>query len=407
MVRVKSCSRFAGVLLALFISCCMGTLAQSTQRAIGMDSLPGDLSVGVVEQILKDHPTPASLGKWGYTQGLTLYAMEQVFRRTHDARYLRYIQNWADTHVDASGKIDAPIDTLDDMLPGLLMLSLYQDTGEPRYRNAAQTIRKRLDTYPRTADGGLWHGATNEHQHQLWLDGMFMSMPFLVQYDATFGDRKNASREAAHQLLIYARHLSDPKTGLLFHAYDETGTQAWAQPESHHSSFFWARSIGWYGVAVIDVLEVMPKNDPDRAKLITLLRQIVSAIARFQDQQSGLWYNVVDKGSEPGNWLETSASAMYIYIVSTAVEHGYVPAANAKVACKGYRGISAELSASPDGLVSVANICAGTVVGDLAFYFQRPRNTNDIHGLGPFLLMNEQMRKSGCTRQNASPVRSH
>lgn len=398
MIKIVFYSLYTARFLLLSAALCGVAPGSAAQQALA-GSLSGDLSVGVVEQTIKDHPTPSSLGKWGYTPGLTLYAMEQVYRRTHDARYLRYIRAWADAHVNSEGEIDSPINSLDDMLPGLLMLSLYRETGDPRYKIAAQTIRKRFDTYPRTQDGGFWHGAATEYQHQLWLDGMYMSMPFLVQYGEVFGDRKYAYREAAKQLLIYASHLNDPKTGLLYHAYDESGTQSWVEPGSRHSSFFWARSIGWYGMALVEVLETMPKNDPARPRLVALVRQLVGAFQRFQDSRTGLWYNVVDKSELPGNWLETSASAMYIYIVSKAVERGYVSPKYSEVACKGYRGILMQLSAEADGDVSVANISAGTVVGELSYYLKHPRNTNDIHGLGPFLLMNEQMRGAPCVRR--------
>jgi unsaturated rhamnogalacturonyl hydrolase len=362
-------------------------------------SLPSDLSVAVVDQTIKDHPTPSSLGPWGYTRGLTLYAIEKVYERTRDPRYLRYIQAWADAHVNAQGEIDHSIDALDDIQPGMLMISLYRDTGEQRYKLAAERIRKRFDTYPRTQDGGLWHGAVGEHQHQLWLDGMYMSMPFLVQYGELFGDQKYAYSEATKQLLLYARHLNDPNTGLLFHAYDELGTQPWAQPSTHHSSYFWGRSIGWYGMALIEVLETMPKDDPGRPKLIALMRQLVSAFERFKDPKTGLWYDVVDKPNQPGNWLESSASSMYIYVISRAVQRGYVQKSYESVACRAYHGMLSQLIANSDHDVSVPNICAGSVVGDLPYYLARPRNTDDIHGIGAFLLMNEQMRSAPCARK--------
>lgn len=389
----------AGLALLSVVLCAMTPriAAQRTAVARAERSLPPDLSVAVVEETIKDHPTPASLGKWGYTAGLTLYAMNKVYQRTHDPRYLRYIQAWADAHVNAQGEIDHPIDALDDMLPGMLMVSLYRETGELRYKLAAEAIRRRFDTYPRTKDGGFWHGA--EYPHQLWLDGTYMSLPFLVQYGELFGDRRYADSEAAKQLLVYASHLNDPKTGLLFHAYDETGTQPWARPGSHHSSYFWARSIGWYGMALIEVLETMPKNDLDRPKLVALVRQLVYAFERYQEPQTGLWHNVVDKPEQPGNWLESSASSMYIYIISKAVQRGYVQQRYSRVACKGYRGLLAQLITTPDHDVSIPNICAGTVVGDLAYYLKRSRNTNDLHGIGAFLLMNEQMREAPCVRR--------
>jgi len=387
------------LLLAIFYGTVRSAGAQNGPGTGAERSLPSDLSVAVVQQTIKNHPTPASLGPWGYTRGLTLYAIEKVYERTHNPQYLRYIEAWAQAHVNAQGEIDYSIDALDDIQPGMLMISLYRDTGDSRYKLAAEKLRKRFDTYPRTRDGGLWHGAVTEHTDQLWLDGTYMSLPFLVQYGELFGDRNAACKEAAKQLLIYASHLNDPKTGLLFHAYDESGTQPWAQPGTHHSSYFWGRSIGWYGMALIEVLEAMPKNNPNRPKLIALVNQLVNAFGRFQDSKTGLWYNVVDKPDQPGNWLESSASSMYTYIISKAVQRGYVPKKYEAVACKGYRGMLTQLNVHPDHDVSVTNICAGTVVGDLPYYLARPRNTDDLHGIGAFLLMNEQMRNASCVRR--------
>lgn len=402
MNYIVSYLRSAASLVLFSVVLCGAIPKVAAQRAPMLSaerSLPSDLSVAVVEKTIKNYPTPSSLGKWGYTRGLTLYAMDKVYQRAHNPRYLSYMQAWADAHVNAKGEIDHPIDELDDMQPGMLMLSLYRETGELRYKLAAQAIRRRFDTYPRTRDGGLWHGTEADHQHQLWLDGMYMSMPFLVQYGELFGDQKYAYSEAAKQLLIYAHHLNDPSTGLLFHAYDESGTQLWAQPHSHHSSYFWGRSIGWYGMTLVEVLETMPKDDPARPKLIALVRQLVRSFERYQDPRTGLWYNVVDKPDQPGNWLESSASSMYIYIISKAVERGYVQPKYSAVACKGYHGMIGQLIATPDGDVSVNGICAGTVVGDLPYYLNRPRNTDDLHGIGAFLLMNEQMRTTPCARQ--------
>lgn len=395
MLYLRSAARLSLSSLVL-LGAFSAAVAQQASVADTERSLPNDLSVGIVEQTMKAHPTPASLGRWGYTRGLTLYAIDKVYQRTHDPRYLHYMQAWADTHVSAKGEIDEPMVDLDNMLPGILMLSLYRDTGEERYKLAAQAIRSRFESYPRTKDGGLWHGSGIEHTHQLWLDGMFMSMPFLVQYGEMFGDQKYAYREASKQLLLYAQHLNDPKTGLLFHAYDELGTEPWAQAETHHSSYFWGRSIGWYAVALIEVLEKMPKNDPDRPKLLALVRQLAGAFERYQDPHTGLWFNVVDKANEPGNWTESSASSMYIYMLQKAVERKYIAPKYAAVACKGYRGIMTKLVANPDGRVSITAICAGTVVGDLPYYLKRPSNTDDIHGVGAFILMAEAMRDTPC-----------
>jgi unsaturated rhamnogalacturonyl hydrolase len=353
-----------------------------------------DWSKAVVESMLKRYPTAESLKGWGYAKSLYLYGEYLVYLRTKDKRYLDHVKSWVDLHVDEQGNINRPINALDYMLPGNLLLILYKETGQQKYRVAADHIRHTFDTYPRTHDGGFWHADTKSREWQLWADGVFMSLPFLVRYGQMFGDSVYANDEATKQLLIYASHLSDPRTGLLFHAYDESGQQPWADPATHHSRFFWCRAIGWFAMTLVEVLEVLPKDHPNRPKLIALLRQLTQAFANFQDRKTGLWYQVVDKGDMADNWLETSSSSMYTYAIWMAVKRGYVDKKYLGVALKGYRGVLSKLSVGADGLTNLSDICEGTNVGDLAYYFARKRNTNDFHGVGAFLIMNEQLRAS-------------
>lgn len=360
-----------------------------------------DWSREMVESTMKRYPTANDLGSWGYAKALYLYGEYLVWKRTGEKRYLQYIKDWVDSHVDNDGKVFntdkdgkvTPInfDNLDSMLPGNLLLLLYQETKEPKYKIAVERIRKRLDSYPRTKDGGFWHAAGASRQWQLWGDGVFMSMPFLVRYGQLFEDSKYANDEAAKQLLIYASHLNDPKTRLMFHAYDESGASKWADPVTHHSAEFWCRAMGWFGMTLIIVLDLLPKDHPQRSKLIAQVRQLVDAYSRFQDQKTGLWYQVVDKGNLPDNWLETSSSCMYSYVISAAVERGYVAKRYRSVAQKGYQGVLTKISIGADGLTNLTDICEGTNVADLSYYLARKRNTNDFHGLGAFLIMIEHM----------------
>jgi unsaturated rhamnogalacturonyl hydrolase len=360
----------------------------SEQTAGKGNQAVSDWSAAVVESTLKRNPRAAEFGGWGYAKALYLMGQYMVWKRTGDPRYLKYIQDWMDIHVDPNGNIDRKIDALDYVLPGNLLLLLYEQTKEPRYKTAAEQIHERFKTYPRTEDGGLWHA--NSRQHQLWLDGMYMSMPFLVRYGRMFGDSQAANDEAVKQLLIYASHLRDPKTGLLFHAYDESGQQPWADPRTHHSAELWCRAMGWYGMAVIDVLEALPQDHPRRTELLTLLRGLIEALARYQDPKTGLWYQIVDKGSEQGNWLETSSSSMYTYVVSIAIRRKYVDSQFQRVADRGYEGVMSRVAIGTDGLTDISGICEGTNVSDINYYFQRKQSVNDFHGLGAFLLMNEQ-----------------
>jgi unsaturated rhamnogalacturonyl hydrolase len=217
-----------------------------------------------------------------------------------------------------------------------------------------------------------------------------MSMPFLVRYGAVFGDSKYANDEAVLQLLTYWNHLYDTRTGLMFHAYDESGQSTWADKATKHSAEFWCRAMGWFGMTMIEVLELLPRDHPMRPLLAGQVMLLVKAWARYQDEKTGLWYQVVDKGDNPANWLETSSSSMYTYVTAMAVDRGYVEKKYAVTSQKGYAGVLTKISLDQDGQTNLTDICEGTNVADLAYYLARKRNTNDFHGLGAFLIMNEK-----------------
>lgn len=392
-----------GVLFVAQMSLASQTQAQQ-QEAVRPAAKGVDWSRAVVDSTMKRYPNPADLGSWGYAKALFLFGEYLVWKRTGDPRYLQYVRGWVDAHVDAQGNLDHNTESLDSIMPGNLLLLLYQETKEEKYRLAAEKIRQRFNTYPRTADGGFWHATGASRQHQLWGDGVFMGMPFLVRYGRLFGESSYANDEAAKQLIVYAGHLHSPE-GLLYHAYDESGASAWADPASHHSAEFWCRAMGWFGMTLVDVLDVLPANDPKRPQLIAILRDLVKGLAKYQDSQTGLWYQVVDKGSNPGNWLETSSSSMYSYIISLAVKRGYVEKSYEAAAKKGYNGVLTKLSLDSDGMANITDICEGTNVSDLAYYFARKRNVNDFHGLGAFLIMNEHFLTSASAMELTRPPR--
>jgi len=358
-------------------------------------SSPADWSKALVESTMQRYPTAESLKGWGYAKSLYLYGVYLVYLRTKDKRYLDHIQSWVELHIDEKGTINRPINALDYMLPGNLLLILYKETKQPKYKLAADSIRKTFDTYPRTKDGGFWHATNTSRQRQLWADGVFMSLPFLARYGKMFADSAHANDEVTRQLLIYYKHLNDPDTGLLWHAYDESGAQPWADPVTHQSGFHWCRAIGWFGMTLIQILELLPKNHPQRAELIAIVQQLAKAFEKYQDGKTGLWYQVVDKGNVEGNWLETSSSSMFSYMMWMGARRGYLSKNFTDVALKGYRGVLTKLSMGADGLTNLVDICEGTNVSDLAYYFARKRNVNDFHGLGAFLIMNEELRTSG------------
>jgi unsaturated rhamnogalacturonyl hydrolase len=393
----KNNGRFAQALVCALTLCAQTVfLPLPNPRAASRVTVPAaddtrDWSRAMVDSTMKQYPDALSLGSWGYAKSLFLWGEYLVWKRTGDPKYLQYIKAWVDSQVDEQGKVKNKFENLDSMLPGNLLLVLYRETKEPRYKIAAETIRRRFDTYPRTKDGGFWHANTPSRQWQLWGDGVFMSMPFLVRYGQLFGDSTYTNDEAAKQLIIYSSHLRDPKTGLMFHAYDESGAQKWADPVTHHSAEFWCRAMGWFGMTLVEVLELLPHNHPKRPQLISILQQLAKSVARYQDPKTGLWFQVVDKGNLPENWLETSSSSMYTYVISRAVQRGYLSPGYKKIAEKGYEGVLSKIAVGDDGLTNLSDICEGTNVADLSYYLARKRNTNDFHGLGAFLIMNEQM----------------
>lgn len=351
-----------------------------------------DWSVAVVNSTMARF-TPATIGGWSYPVGLYLYGQYLVYQRTHDPRYLTYIKNWVDRFVGSSGNIAQSFDSLDSMQAGRLLVILHHETGQARYQIAAAKIRKRLDTYPRTADGGFWHAATASRAHQLWADGTYMVNPFLVEYGREFGDTTYTVDEASKQLVVYSSHLQQPN-GLLKHAYDESRTAGWADPKTGLSPEFWCRAIGWYAMATVNVLDAMPPSHPRRAALLTSLRGLAAGFEHYQDPVTGRWFQVVDKGSRADDWTETSCSSMYTFALSRAAAQGYIDSHYGNVAARGYHGVLAKISLAADGRTNLADISIGTNVGDYPYYVARMRATNDLHGLGAFLIMNEQLRAS-------------
>jgi unsaturated rhamnogalacturonyl hydrolase len=349
-----------------------------------------DWSVAMVRSTMERF-TPATLGGWNYPQGLYLYGQYLVYQRTGNPAYLSYIKSWVDRFVDSAGNISNSFNNLDSMLSGRVLLILYKETGQARYRIAAKKIRDRFTTYPRTSDGGFWHATSASRQGQLWADGAFMSMPFLAEYGKVVGDSTYAWDEATRQLVIYASHLQQP-SGLLKHAYDERRAQSWADPTTGLAPEYWCRAIGWFGMATVQILDVIPSNHPRRAALIALVRNMVRGFATYQDPATGRWFQVVDKGSRSDNWTETSCSSMYTYTIDKAVEKGYVSASYQVYADRGYQGVLNRISLGSDGRTNLTDISIGTNVGSYSYYVARQRATNDFHGLGAFLIMNEQMR---------------
>ncbi|HTY00406.1 MAG TPA: glycoside hydrolase family 88 protein [Bacteroidota bacterium] len=331
---------------------------------------------------------------WNYEQGLMLVALDRMWRHTGDERYFRFVKDNIDRFVGDDGSIatyNRSDFNLDNIGPGRALLALYAATHQEKYRRAADTLRRQLREQPRTHEGGFWHKKI--YPNQMWLDGLFMAEPFYASYAVMFGDT-SAFSDIIRQFTLITAHTRDSVTGLLYHGYDESHAQPWADKSTGRSPCFWARAIGWYAMALVDVLDILPERQSGRAALLAMLRDVAKAVANTQDPESGLWYQVIDQRGREGNYQEASASAMFTYVFARGAARGYLDSTYARRARKAFDGIVTRLvTVEPDGFLDLLHTCRGAGLGGnpyrdgtYAYYISEPQRTNDLKGLGPFLL---------------------
>lgn len=352
--------------------------------------------------VLKRNPWMLELPEntsWGYTQGLIYSSFEKLSQESGNARYQQLVQQYADKMIDGRGNIrsfKADAFNIDNINSGKILFRLYESTRDEKYRLAIEALRKQLRWQPRTTEGGYWHKL--KYPWQMWLDGAYMGTPFLAQYAKVFNDPK-AFDDVAQQLILMEKHLRDPKTGLLYHGWDESRVQAWADPQTGRSQHFWGRAIGWYAMALVDVLDYFPQHHPEREGLVQILQRLSVAIQAYQDKRTGLWYQVVDQGGREGNYLEGSASGMFVYALAKGVNKGYLSKENRKVAERGYKGILEHLiEVKGDGEISIHQVCEVAGLGEgrdgsYAYYINESKRTDDPKATGPFILASLEMRK--------------
>ncbi len=342
---------------------------------------------------------PLDQAKWHYEHGLLLKSLEPVWRVTGAVKYWHFIHDTIDLFVDADGGLCTyrlEEYNLDQINPGKSLFTLWHSTGDRRYATALHTLRWQLTQQPRTPSGGFWHKQI--YPNQMWLDGIYMAAPFYAEYALTFNEPSGFD-DVAQQIMLLAEHARDPQTGLLYHAWDESKQQRWANPITGCSPHFWGRALGWYAMALVDVLDFLPREHATRSAICTILNQLIEAIANVQDQNTGLWYQVLDQGSRPGNYLEASASCMFVYAIAKAVRLGCIPIEQLAIAQRGYRGIIAQLLSIDDrGGVNLNGVCSVAGLGgdpyrngSYEYYIKEPVVANDLKGVGAFILAAVEM----------------
>lgn len=335
-----------------------------------------------------------SQSQWHYKDGLLFTGIYQLAQHTGDTFYLDSVQAYIDRFVDASGTIKTySLDeyNIDHISPGKLLFPLYERTGDDRYRKAIMLLREHLRGQPRTREGGFWHKQI--YPYQMWLDGIYMGSPFYARFGVTF-DEPQALDDVAFQIITIEKHTRDTATGLLYHGWDESRQQTWANPETGCSPHFWSRAIGWYVMALVDVLDIFPPDHTARADFIGILERTIAAVARVQDQATGLWWQLLDQGDRPGNYLEASGTSMFVYAITRGIRQGYLDARWQAVADQGWQGLLDHMVTIDDqGQVDLHGICSAAGLGgtpyrdgSFEYYIGEPIITNDLHGVGAFLL---------------------
>ncbi len=332
--------------------------------------------------------------KWDYTQGLFASALDRVYKKTNDPKYLTYIKAFADTMITEQGviktykKSDYNIDRVN---PGKFLIELHQKTGQQKYKIALDELRDQMRTHPRTSEGGFWHKKI--YPHQMWLDGLYMAAPFLAQYGVTYNE-PSIHDDVIKQFVLVDKYTWDAKKGLFYHGWDEKREQKWADPKTGLSPNVWGRAMGWLSMALVDALDYIPQNHPQRGEMLRITNKMAQAIAQYQEPKTGLWYQVVDQGNREGNYLEGSASSMFTYFLLKATKKGYIDQKYRTNARKGYNGLLQNLiKENPDGTISITSVCAvaglgGTPYrdGSYEYYINEEKRDNDPKAVSPFIM---------------------
>ena len=358
--------------------------------------------VEMADSVISRDPSPLTLDSakpaWNYTQGLLLKSVLAVYDRTGDSRYLDYVKTYYDDFINADGSIetyDINEYSVDRINAGKVLFPLYAKTKEEKYRKAIDLLRLQMKDHPRTKEGGFWH--KKRYPWQMWLDGLYMASPFLAQYAVTFDEPKLID-DVINQFVWMEKHARDPKTGLLYHGWDESREQKWADPLTGLSKEFWGRAVGWYAMALVDALDFIPKDHPRRGEIVDILDRLAAAVVRVQDQKTGVFWQVLDKPGRDGNYLESSASVMFAYAFLKGSRLGDLDAKYAAVGRSIYAGVIKEFVTTDDqGVMSIHKGCAVAGLGGdpgsgtwrsgtFDYYVKEPVRSNDPKAVGPFIL---------------------
>lgn len=345
-----------------------------------------DLAKKALDTLINKFPVeelpPAN--RFHYHQGVFLRGMEDYYAVRGEKAYYNYIKNWIDLHVTEDGNLEnSNFKEFDDLQPLNLVFRIYEETQDERYKKVLDNVMPLYLNWETNSKGGFWH--KKHMQNQMWLDSLYMAGPLGVHYGA-FSGKYEYIDLIILQLELMWKYMRDEKTGLLYHAWDESKQKMWADTKTGLAPCFWGRSIGWLPVAMVDILDFLPENHPKREMVINCLKTLIESVCDYQDEESGMWYQVVNRGLDENNWLESSCTCLFACSIAKGIRMGYLDKKYADNAKKAYRGVL-KYTREEGNEFYVDNICIGTGVMNYEGYLARPTSTNDLHGVGAFVLM--------------------
>lgn len=374
--------------------------------AMALDKSKTAWSVRMADSDIKRNPEAwmldfAKKPFWGYCQGLVCLSLQKLWEYNGDIKYYEYVKKYADDLILADGTIttyDKEKYNIDAVNSGKILFPIYEKTKETKYKKALDTLRDQMRSHPRTTEGGFWH--KKHYPHQMWLDGLYMATPFLAQYAKVFQE-PTLFDDVAKQILLIDQHNKNQTTGLYSHGWDESKQEKWADKETGKSAHTWGRGMGWYAMTLVDTLEFFPKNHPQYKAILAITHQVAKTLQKYQDTSTGLWYQVMDVGAKEGNYVEASASTMFVYTLMKGIRLGAIDKKYLTTAQKGYQGILKHfIKEQPDGGITIAETCAGAGLGGnpyrdgtYEYYCKEAKRDNDPKAVGPFILLAIEFEK--------------
>ncbi len=381
------------ILFVLMVLSC----STNTEKTLPVKSDTEKWSIKMANSVIQQHDSliyyeGRDKVRWQYDVAMLAMAIDKL--GVFDQKYSDYMKTYVDYFVSDEGSIKGykmEEYNIDRINPAKNLLTLYKRTGENKYNIALKQFVRQMENHPKTNSGGFWHKKV--YPWQMWLDGIYMGAPFLAQYAKEYNSPEWFDIVSNQIILIYEKTL-DSKTGLLYHAWDESKEQRWANKETGQSPHFWSRATGWYLMAIVDVLDYLPEDHPHRDRIISILSNTVDSILKISDKDTGLWFQVLDKGSEKGNYIEASGSCMFTYSIAKAANKGYIKKKYYQIANQKFDSILKYLiSEQEGGNLILKNVCGGCGLGgnpyrdgSYEYYINEKIVDNDSKGVGPFIL---------------------